>query len=64
MMVSDDTYVYWVDDTTVGTVMKAPKTGGGNATVLAHDTNPIAIAVDAHSVYWSDGDGYIKSIPK
>jgi hypothetical protein len=50
--------------TTVGTIMKAPKTGGGTATVLARDTSPTAIAVDANNVYWGDMGGYIKSVPK
>jgi hypothetical protein len=63
-IVVDDTYAYWVDQTTVGTIMKAPKAGGGTATVIARDTSPTAIAVDANSVYWSDQSGYIKSIPK
>jgi hypothetical protein len=58
----EDTNVYWVDNTTVGTIMKAPKAGGGTATVLVHDTSPTAIAVDANSIYWSDQDGYIKSM--
>jgi hypothetical protein len=59
----DDTYVYWVDDTTVGTIMKAPKTGG-TATVVARDTNPIAVAVDATSVYWSNIGGEIRRLAK
>jgi hypothetical protein len=59
----DDTYVYWTDDTTVGTITKVPKTGG-TATVLARDTNPGAIAVDATSVYWGDMGGNIKRLPK
>jgi hypothetical protein len=63
-IVFDDTYVYWVDMTTVGTIVKAPKAGGGSTTVLASDTSPTAIAVDANSVYWADQGGYIKSIPK
>ncbi len=63
-IVFDDTYVYWADMTTVGTIMKAPKTGGGSAVVIATDTSPTAIAVDANSVYWSDQEGYIKSVPK
>jgi hypothetical protein len=62
-IVYDDTYVYWADDTTVGTIMKAPKTGG-NAAILARDATPTAIAVDAKAVYWSDTGGFIKSIPK
>jgi hypothetical protein len=63
-IVSDATYVYWVDESAAGTIMKTPKAGGGPATVIAHDTSPTAIAVDAHSVYWADQGGYIKSIPK
>jgi hypothetical protein len=63
-IVFDDAYVYWVDMTSVGTIMKAPKAGGGTATVIANDTSPTALAVDSRSVYWSDVGGYIKSIPK
>jgi hypothetical protein len=63
-IVFDNTYAYWADMTTVGTIMKAPKAGGGTATVLAYDTSPTAIAVDANSIYWSDQGGYIKSVPK
>jgi hypothetical protein len=60
----DETYVYWVDSATAGAIMRAPKAGGGSATVLARDASPIAIAVDAHAVYWSDQAGFIKSVPK
>ena len=63
-IVFDDTYVYWADMTAVGTIMKAPKAGGGTATVIARDASPTAIAIDANSVYWSDLGGAIKSIPK
>lgn len=63
-IVADDTYVYWADYTTAGSIMKAPKDGSGSATVLTYDTSPRAIAVDAHSVYWGDDEGYIKSMPK
>lgn len=38
----DDTYVYWVDSVTVGTIMRAPKTGG-TATIFARDTSPLAL---------------------
>lgn len=62
-IVFDGTYVYWADATNVGSIMKAPK-AGGTATVLAWDTTPTAIAVDASSVYWGDAEGYIKSTPK
>jgi len=60
----DDTYAYWANNATAGAIMRAPKAGGGPATVLASDTSPTAIAVDSRSVYWSDVGGYIKSIPK
>jgi hypothetical protein len=59
----DDANVYWVDQTTVGTVRKVSKRGG-TVTTLARDTSPIAIAVDATSVYWSDVGGNIRRIPK
>lgn len=59
----DDTYVYWLDSTTVGTVMRAPKTGG-SATVIARDTQPVAIAVDSNAVYWSDQGGNIMKLAK
>jgi hypothetical protein len=48
----------------VGAIVKAPKVGGGAATTLAYDTSPVAIAVDATSIYWADVSGYIKSIPR
>jgi hypothetical protein len=63
-IVFDDTYAYWADMTSTGTIVKAPKAGGRTATALASDTSPTAIAVDATSVYWSDMAGYLKSVPK
>ncbi len=63
-IVFDDTYAYWANNATAGTIMKALKSGGGTATVIARDTSPTAIAVDARSVYWSDAAGYIKSVAK
>jgi hypothetical protein len=52
----DETYVYWADSTTVGTITQVPK-AGGTATVIAHDTQPLAVAVDTNNVYWSDVGG-------
>jgi hypothetical protein len=40
------------------------KTGGGAATIIARDTDPMAIAVDANAVYWSDADGFIMRLAK
>jgi hypothetical protein len=59
----DDAYVYWVDAVTVGTIMRAPKTGG-SASIIARDTVPVAIAVDANAVYWSDQGGNIMRLAK
>jgi hypothetical protein len=59
----DATDVYWVDNAVVGTVMRAPKSGG-KATLLARDTSPLAIAVDATAVYWSDEGGHIMRLAK
>jgi hypothetical protein len=63
-IVYDDIYAYWANNATAGTIMKAPKAGGAAAAILAHDTNPTAIAVDATSDYRSDQAGYIKSVAK
>jgi hypothetical protein len=66
----DDANLYWVDDTTIGTITKVPKPASTTigpaaaATVIAHDTSPIAIAVDATSVYWSNVGGEIRRAPK
>ncbi len=60
---ADDTYVYWIDEDTVGTMMRAPK-AGGSATIIARDTSPVAIAVDTSAIYWSDVGGNILRLPK
>jgi hypothetical protein len=59
----DDTYVYWVDTATVGTIMRVPKTGG-TPVILARDTGPVAIAVDSTAVYWADEGGNIMRLAK
>jgi hypothetical protein len=63
LLALDDTYVYWVDGVTVGTVMRVPKIGG-TPTVLARDTTPVSVAVDATNVYWADDGGNIMRMPK
>jgi len=59
----DDAYVYWLDDATVGTMMRVPKTGG-TATIIVRDTSPVAMAVDASAVYWSNQAGQITRLVK
>lgn len=60
---TDEMYVYWTDQTTVGTIMRVPKSGG-TPTILARDTSPEAIAVDSNAIYWSDKGGNIMRLPK
>ncbi len=59
----DDTYVYWVDAVTVGTIMRVAKSGG-TPVAIAMDTSPVAIAVDSNAVYWSDLGGNIMRLTK
>jgi hypothetical protein len=63
-LVADDSYVYWVDETNVGTIKKTPKAGGGATTILARDTSPTALAVDGTWVYWADVAGNIERVAK
>jgi hypothetical protein len=63
IVATDDKYVYWADTTTVGTIMRAPK-AGGTAIILARDTVPGAIAVDANALYWYDQAGNMMRLAK
>jgi hypothetical protein len=51
-------FLYWTN-IVAGTVMKLPVTGGSPTTIATNQPRPIAIAVDATSVYWTNqgGDG-------
>jgi hypothetical protein len=62
-MAVDDKYLYWLDRVQVGTVMRVTKTGGTPSTI-ARDTFPVAIAVDANAIYWSDQSGTIMRLQK
>jgi hypothetical protein len=64
----DGTNVYWTElgsPSGTGKVMKAAKSDGSGATMLAMDpVGPQGIAVDAAGVYWANkNDGTIKSVP-
>jgi hypothetical protein len=56
----DDQNVYVA--TGLGQLMRAPKSGG-TSTLLAQETNIFSIAVDASSVYWTNGDA-VKKVSK
>jgi hypothetical protein len=45
-------------------IMRAPKMGGAAASIIARDTLPVAIAVDANAIYWSDEGGNIWRLAK
>jgi hypothetical protein len=59
----DDKYVYWTDPAAVGTIVRVPKSGG-TPTIIARDAYPLAIAVDANAVYWSDQGGNLWRLAK
>ena len=59
----DATNVYWVNKAVSGSVVTAPRNGGANITV-AYDANPLAVAVDDASVYWSDAAGTLQRVAK
>jgi hypothetical protein len=72
----DSTALYWSENTGVGDIERCALTGSCSATQLAIDqvnpgglaldasdseNNPGSVAVDATSVYWTTGDGTIRT---
>jgi hypothetical protein len=61
----DEAFVYAVDDTADGRVLKIPKHGGAASVVAAHQGGPHTIAVDGVSIYWNCfTEGAVKRAPK
>ena len=68
----DATHVYWVAGTVNladGVVMKVPIAGGPPVMLASGQAQPIAVAVDATSVYWTNagdvhGGSVVKLTPK
>ncbi|HEY6460346.1 MAG TPA: hypothetical protein VIY73_09350, partial [Polyangiaceae bacterium] len=64
----DDSGVYWVTNTALGTVRSCPLTGCGGAaprTLASGQASPFAIAVSATSIFWTNtGDGTVMKLAK
>jgi hypothetical protein len=67
----DDTYIYFTNYTSAGTVQRCPLTGcsGPPETLLSNLSSPGAIAVDARAVYVAnygavDGSGSVMEVAK
>jgi hypothetical protein len=62
----DDVALYLSTNPDTGAaIVKLSKQGGGQTTVLATDTVPVAaVAVDATSLYWATTDGHIRALAK
>jgi hypothetical protein len=60
----DSTTVYWMDNWSMGTIMKVARQGGNPVTIASNQCNPNAITVDAARIYWTDdcvnGGGVMK----
>jgi hypothetical protein len=62
----DDTYVYWVNDTTSGGVMELAKSASPTTppTELSVADDPVGVAVDATNVYFtSENEGIVYQVP-
>jgi hypothetical protein len=53
----DATNVYWTNNTSPGTVMKAPVAGGAATPIATNQISPARIAIDATYAYWTNFDG-------
>lgn len=53
-LVVDGDYLYWTDKGATPGVYRMLKSGSGQPTMLASGEHPYALAIDCHSVYWSD----------
>lgn len=52
-------FVYWTDFS-AGTVVKAPRSGGGAAIVASQQRGPCAISADQNNIYWTNNlDGTV-----
>jgi hypothetical protein len=68
----DGTHVYWVvgaeSDGGTGSIMRAAKEGLVAEPYASYETSPLAVAIDAKFVYWSnrtsENEGVIKRCPK
>ncbi len=59
----DDTNVYWTNDVTAGSIMRAPLTGGIVTVISSGQDSPVPLAVGGGVVYWSNASGDILNAP-
>jgi hypothetical protein len=68
-MAIDGTHVYWTTTSdppmSTGAILKVPLGGGTPITIASAQDNPLNIAVDAKSVYWTNSDypGDVMTVP-
>ncbi len=64
----DSDTLFWLDEGNVsapGGIVKMPLSGGPYSEFVTGEPNPVAIALDATNVYWSDyGPHFVKKVPK
>lgn len=53
-LVLDGDYLYWVNTSSHGSVMRVAKTGGLPQILAAEQVFPVSLVVDAYDVYWTN----------
>lgn len=53
-IVLDQDYLYWVNATSQGSVMRVPTTGGAPTVLASGQVFPVSLIVDASDVYWTN----------
>jgi hypothetical protein len=59
----DDANVYWTNDVTAGSIVRAPLVGGSATVISSAQDSPASLAVGGGVVYWSNASGDILNAP-